>query len=469
DGLRLHPRRRAADARERRRRGSSERHGDRRVLGHAGRHRAGCLRDPRQLRIRGASRALPREATDTVAGGGARDTRAARRRRSFVRRGLVLVTLALGVAGCTVGPNYRRPESGAPAEFRGLGPENPPGATSVGELPWWDIFGDPVLQELIREALSQNYDLRVAAARILDARAQLTIPRSFQVPEVNGSGSAVYSKIVGDIVSPPQISEAFTPSAGLDLSFEIDFWGRFRRGTEAARADLLATEAARRFVIVTLVSDVATAYFNLRDLDSELQISRQTLASRLDSLRLVKMREQGGVAALIDVRQSEILVAQAAEIVPDTERLIAQTENALAVLLGRNPDAVPRGRPLVQQISLPVLPTGFPSALLERRPDIFQADAQLAAATARIGGAKSALFPRVLLTGSAAAGGLWVNSSWAGPQGLFAIGPSFTVPIFNRGRIAAGVDSAEARAQAALEQYRQTVIQAFREVSDALV
>jgi multidrug efflux system outer membrane protein len=175
------------------------------------------------------------------------------------------------------------------------------------------------------------------------------------------------------------------------------------------------------------------------------------------------------VAAAIEVRQAEILVAQAAEAVPDAERLIAQTENALAVLLGRNPEAVPRGRPLGQQITLPALPTGFPSALLERRPDITQADAQLAAATARIGVAKSDFFPRVFLTGSAAAGGLLVNGSWAGPQGLFAIGPSFTVPIFNTGRVAAGVDSAEARAQAALDVYQQTVVQAFREVSDALV
>jgi multidrug efflux system outer membrane protein len=249
----------------------------------------------------------------------------------------------------------------------------------------------------------------------------------------------------------------------------VDFWGRFRRSTEAARAELLASEAARRFVLTTLVADVATAYFNLRDLDLELEISRRTLASRIDSLRLVRQREQGGVAALIDVRQAEILVAQAAETVPDTERLIAQTENALAVLLGRNPDAVPRGRPLVQQITLPILPTGFPSGLLERRPDIVVAEAQLAAATARIGVAKSEYFPRVFLTGSAGAGGIWVNSSWAGPQGLFAVAPSFTVPIFNWGRVGAGVDSAEARAQAALDQYRQTVIQAFRDVSDSLV
>ena len=385
-----------------------------------------------------------------------------------MRRVLVWTALGLAAAGCTVGPDFKRPSSTAPAEFRGLGPENPGGAASLADLRWWEIFGDPVLQGLIREALQQNYDLRVAAQRILEARAQVTIVRSFQFPELRGSGSAIYSNIQG-AVQPPQIGEAFTPEAGIDIGFEIDFWGRFRRGTEAARADLLATEAARLVVITTLVSDVAGAYFNLRDLDHELEIARTTLTSRIESLRLVTMRETGGVAAMIDVRQAEILVAQAGEVVPDTERLIAQTENALAVLLGRNPDAVPRGRPLGQQLALPALPTGFPSELLTRRPDIVQAEAQLASATALIGVAKSEYFPRVFLTGSAAAGGLWVNSSWAGPQGLFAVGPSFTVPILNWGRVAAGVDSAEARAQASLEAYRQTVIQAFREVSDALV
>jgi multidrug efflux system outer membrane protein len=338
----------------------------------------------------------------------------------------------------------------------------------MAELPWWEVFGDPVLHGLIREALLQNYDLRVAAARILEARAQVTIARSFQFPELNGSGSAVYSRIEGNTISP-QLGEAFIPSAGIDLAYEIDFWGRYRRGTEAARADLLATEAARRFVVITLVSDVAAAYFTLRQLDQELEIARRTLAGRAESRRLVILREEGGVAALIDVRQAEILVAQAAEAIPDIERVSAQTENALAVLLGKNPEPIPRGRALEQQIAIPALPAGFPSALLERRPDIAQADAQLHAATARIGVAKSDYFPRVFLTGTAGAGGIMVNGSWFGPQGLFAIGPSFTVPIFNSGRVGAGVDSAEARAQAALDRYRQTIVQAFRDVSDALV
>ena len=383
-------------------------------------------------------------------------------------RVLLVIVIALLASACTVGPDFKRPEPTTPAQFRGLGPENPPGAPSLAELPWWDIFGDPVLQGLIREAIAQNYDLRVAAQRILEARAGVTIAKSFQFPEVNASGNAVYSNIQGNIQSQ-QFRESFAPQAGLDLSWEIDFWGRFRRGTEAARADLLASEAARQFVLISLVSDVASFYFNIRSLDNELEISRQTLAARLDSLRLVQLREQGGVAALIDVRQAEILVAQAGEAVPDTERLIAQNENALAILLGKSPEAAPRGWPLRQQIALPALPTGFPSELLTRRPDIIQAEAQLHAATARIGVAKSDYFPRVFITGAAGAGGFWVNSSWAGPQGLFAVGPSFTVPIFNSGRVGAGVDAAEARARATFDQYQLTVIQAFRDVSDSLV
>lgn len=382
------------------------------------------------------------------------------------RAALLLPMAAVLLAACTVGPDYRRPEYPVPSTFRGQGPDDP--APSVADLAWWRVFDDETLQQLIRSALAENYDLRIAAARIMEARAQVTITRSFQFPEVNAGGSAPYTRIEGER-SSLQAREEFAPAAGFDFGFEIDFWGRFRRATEASRADLLASEDARRFVMSTLVSDLAAAYFRLRSLDAELQVSQRTLAARLDSLRLVRLRESGGVAALIDVRQAEILVATAAETLPDTERQIAQTENVISVLLGRNPDAVPRGRPLLQQISLPTVPLGVPSALLERRPDIRQAEAQLAAATARIGVAKADYFPRVFLSGAAAGGTLLINGSWIGPQGLFTIGPQVTLPIFNTGRTAAGVNSAEARAQAALFQYQQTIQQAFREVADALV
>jgi multidrug efflux system outer membrane protein len=384
-----------------------------------------------------------------------------------VKRGALLAAAFL-LAGCTVGPDYRRPELPVPPDFRGQAPDTAPGEASIGDLAWWQIFQDETLQSLIRAALAENYDLRVAAARVLDARAQVTVTGSFQVPDVSASASAPYTRITEDR-GPLQFEETFSPLATLDLFWEIDLWGRLRRATEAARADLLASEDVRRFVLTTLVSDVATAYFQLRELDLELEISRRTLASRQDSLRLVRLRQEGGVAALIDVRQAEVLLYTAAQTVPDVERRIEQTENLISVLLGRNPDAVPRGRPLLQQLALPAVPAGLPSSLLERRPDIQQAESQLAAATARIGVAKADFFPRVLLTGAAGGGGVMVNGDWFGPSGLLTIAPQVSLPIFNMGRIGAGVDSAEARAQAALVRYQQTVQQAFREVSDALV
>jgi multidrug efflux system outer membrane protein len=376
------------------------------------------------------------------------------------------LALSLVLGACTVGPDYRRPATPTPAAFRGQAEGAP--SESLGDVTWWRVFEDETLQQLIREALGANYDLQVAAARILETRAQVVITRSFQFPEINASGSAFYSRIVGER-NVLQIEEQFGPAAGFDLAFEIDFWGRFRRETEAARAELLGSLDARRFVLTTLVTDVASSYLQLRSLDAELDVSQRTLATRQDSLRLVRMREAGGVAGLIDVRQAEILVAQAAESVADTERQIEQTENAISVLLGRNPEPVARGRPLLQQISLPAVPTGVPSALFERRPDIRQAEAQLAAATARIGVAKADFFPRVVLSGAAAGGALLIDGSWVGPQGLFSIGPQIRLPLFNMGRIRAGVDSAEAQAQAALAQYQQTVQRAFREVADALV
>ena len=381
-------------------------------------------------------------------------------------RGLLLAALVL--AGCSVGPDYKRPELSIPNEFRGRTPDAPARAESLGDIGWWQIFEDEILQSLIRTALVENYDLRIATSRILDARARVTFNRSFQAPDLSASASAPYTYIPGERV-PNQFRETFAPLGTFDMFWELDFWGRFRRATEAARADLLASESAQRFVMTTLVSDVATAYFQLRELDLELEISRRTLASRENSLRLVKLRQEGAVASMMDVRQAEVLVYTAAETVPDIERRIEQTENQISILLGRNPNAVPRGRPLLQQLALPAIPAGLPSSLLERRPDIQDAEGQLAAATARIGVAKSDYFPRVILTGAAGAGGIKIDGSWFGPQGLLAIAPQLTLPIFNWGRVGAGVDSASAQAQQALFHYQQTVQQAFRDVADALI
>ena len=386
------------------------------------------------------------------------------------RRALVPAALLL-LAGCTVGPNYRRPEVSVPPDFRGRQADVPAGAASLADIAWWELFGDETLVSLIRTALVENYDLRIAVARVLDARAQVTIARSFQFPELSGAASAPYTRITGDRAPvPTEFKETFNPLGTLDLFWEIDLWGRLRRATEAARADLLASADAQRFVVTTLVSDVATAYFQLRELDLELEIARRTLASRQNSLQLVKLRFQGGVAALIDVRQAEVLVYTAAETIPDVLRRIEQTENLISVLLGRSPEAMPRGRTLPETLALmpPAVPPGLPSSLLERRPDIRQAESHLAAATARIGVARADYFPRVMLTGSGGAGGLAINGNWFGPTGLLTVAPQVTLPIFNMGRIGAGVNSAEARAQETLVRYQQTIQQAFREVSDAL-
>ncbi len=285
------------------------------------------------------------------------------------------------------------------------------------------------MQTLIRTALRENYDVRVAAARILEARAQVTVTRSALFPEPQLGADSTFSHIEGKR-SPLQFEETLVSSGGLDLGFELDFWGRVRRATEAARDELFASEAARRVVVTTLVSDVAAAYVQLRELDRELEIGRQTLAARRESLRLVRLRASGGVAAMIDVHQGAILSSRRPAWSPTAERLIEQTENALNVLLGHQPDAVPRGQAL---------------------------EAQLATATARIGVAKADYFPRVFLTGSARAGGLTLDGSIFGPQGLCSIGRSITLPLFNAGRVRAGVEFAEASADAALAQYRQTM------------
>lgn len=385
-----------------------------------------------------------------------------------MRRLYLAIIPLVFLPGCLVGPDYRRPDYPIPAQFRGETAETPTAPVSLGELAWWEIFADEQLHQLIRAALTENYDLRVAVARVLQARAQLVGTRANQFPFIDANVDAIYSRIEGE--TPPQTeNEIFQPTGSLDLSFEVDLWGRLRRATESALADLLASEEARRTVVMTLVSDVATAYFQLRELDLELEIARRTLESRRTSLQLVQTREAGGVASLLEVRQAETLLYTAAAVIPDLERRIEQTENLISVLVGRNPSAIPRGRPLLQQLALPEVPPGLPSALLGRRPDIRQAEQQLVSANASIGAAKALFFPQVALTGSAGVGMTGVDGTFFGPQGLFAIGPLLTAPIFNAGQIRAGVESTQAQQQAALWRYLQSIQLAFREVADALV
>jgi multidrug efflux system outer membrane protein len=372
--------------------------------------------------------------------------------------------------GCAVGPNYKRPSADVPGVYRGATPQEaaqPAAAQSFGDQKWWEVFQDKQLQDLIHTALQQNYDVRIAATRILEARAQLGITRADQLPTINGDVLAVNE-------NNPQTKlfrEYDTSANQLDLSlaWDLDFWGKYRRATEAARANLLATEWAHEAVVSTLVSDVATAYFQLRSLDLQLEISRRTLALRRDSLRLTQTLANGGATSMLDVRQAEQLVDTAAETIPDLERRIEQQENFLSTLLGNNPGAIARGAKLTEQPHVPEIPAGLPSSLIERRPDIREAEAQLIAANAQIGVAKSAYFPQISLTATGGSQSSALTSLFTGPAGLWSFGGSLVQPIFAGGRIRSGVKISEARQQEALLTYRQTIQQAFRGVSDGLV
>src|SRR5215470_4918701 len=277
----------------------------------------------------------------------------------FSKRGLTAIA-ALLLTGCTVGPKYKRPAVTVPDTYRGLAPEAvPQSSASLADEKWWSVFQDAQLQALIREALSQNYDLRIAATRILQAQAALGITRADQFPTITAGASSSNERFAATRVTPA--FETSPSQVNLSLFWELDFWGKFRRATEAARANLLATEWGQRAVMSSLVSNVASAYFQLLELDSEMEISTSALSSRKESLRLVEIRAKGGATSLLDVRQSEQLVYTAAANIPDLERRIEQQENLISVLLGRNPAPVLRGKPLVEIKLLPTTPPGLPS------------------------------------------------------------------------------------------------------------
>jgi len=370
---------------------------------------------------------------------------------------------------CTVGPNYNKPLVVEPTVYRGAAAElsAKPDVASFGDQKWWDVFQDEALQTLIRAALEQNYDVRIAATRILEARALLGIAQADQLPEVTASAS-VFSQRSPAAAGRPAVDTS-PVQLGLSASWELDFWGRFRRATESARANLLSDEWAQRQVISSLVSDVASAYFQLREQDLELEISRQTLASRRDSLRLTQVLADGGATSLLDVRQAEQLVFGASASIPDLESRIEQQENFISILVGRNPEGVMRGRPLIDQQQPPEVPAGLPSSLLERRPDILQAEQQLVAANAQIGVAKADFFPRISLTAIGGYQSSALARLFTGPAGLWTFGASALQPVFEGGRIRNNVAFAEARTQEATLVYQRTVQQAFRDVSDALV
>ena len=382
---------------------------------------------------------------------------------------LGLLPIMLLGAGCAVGPNYKRPIVDVPGTYRGGMPQDavPPAAESLGDQKWWEVFQDKELQDLIHTALQQNYDVRIAATRILEAQAQLGITRADQFPTISAGAQAVNQRNPRGKFFPAY--ETSANQVDLSLAWELDFWGKYRRATESARANLLANQWAREGVVSTLVSDVATAYFELRALDLQLEISKRTLASRQDSLQLTQTLANGGATSMLDVRQAEQLVDTAAETIPDLERRIEQQENFLSTLLGNNPGPIARGMKLTEQPHAPDVPAGLPSSLLERRPDIREAEAQLIAANAQIGVAKAAYFPQINLTAAAGYQSSALTSLFTGPAGLWSFGGSLVQPLFTGGRIRSGVKFSEARQQEMVLTYQQTIQQAFRGVSDALV
>ena len=388
---------------------------------------------------------------------------------TLARRVAAAGLAALWSYGCTVGPDYKQPASAVPPEYRGLPPEQAAQseAASFGDEVWWDAFQDEVLRDLIRTALSQNYDVRIAAARILEAGAQLGISKADQVPSISADASGEKQQTANSHLGPG--FKASTLQVGMSLAWELDFWGKFRRATESARANLLAQEWARRQVITSLVSDVADAYFALRELDLELEISRETLASRTDSLRLTQLLEARGATSLLDVRQAEQLVFGAGAAIPDLQARIEQQENFISILLGENPRPITRGRKLTDQPHALEVPAGLPSSLLERRPDIRQAEQELIAANAQIGVAKANYFPQISLTASGGYESSALNALFTGPAAFWTLGAGLLQPVFEGGRIRSGVRLAEAREDEVLWTYQKTVQQAFRDVADALV
>ena len=376
--------------------------------------------------------------------------------------------VCLVLTGCMVGPKYKRPPVTVPDTYRGLAADaGPQTATSIGDEKWWEVFQDPQLQGLIREALSQNYDVRIAATRVLQAQAVLGITRADQFPTITGGASSSNQRLPATRITPA--FETSPSQVNLSLFWELDFWGKYRRATEAARANLLATEWGQKAVISSLVSNVASAYFQLLELDSEMEISRNTLASRKESLRLVEVRAKGGATSMLDVRQSEQLVYTAAGTIPDLERRSEQQENLISILLGKNPGPVTRGKPLVESVILPTVPAGLPSSLLDRRPDIQSSEQQLVAANARIGVAKAAYFPQITLTAVGGYQSAALTNLFTGPAGLWNVGGQLVQPIFTGGRIRSNVRLTEAQKQEAVLVYQQSIQQSFREVSDSLV
>jgi multidrug efflux system outer membrane protein len=402
---------------------------------------------------------------------------------------IILFASTLCVAGCTVGPHYSRPATDTPPAYRGAdnsqvrsAPSDSSSSTvSLGDQKWAEVFRDPALQELIREALANNYDVKIAAERVLEQQDQVGITRAQEFPTVSGGGlytaiglpsglvNSLNSGSSGSNVASRYYSGGFTLSA----AWNLDFWGEYRRQTEAARAQLLATEWGRRLTITTVVENVATAYVQLRTLDAQLEITKRTVEARKQSLQLTQTLEEGGSTSLADVRQAEESLYEAEAAIPDFERQIQQQENSISILLGRNPGPITRGTADgaagMQLPQTKEVPAGIPSQLLERRPDIQQAEAELIAANANIGAAKAQLFPQLSLSGTGGTSSNQLKGLFDGKNLYWYATGNLTQIIFDGGRLRNNVKLTEAQKQEQVLAYQRTIKKAFENVSDALI
>lgn len=382
-----------------------------------------------------------------------------------MRKTLLVTLISLLVGGCMIGPDYVRPPVDAPVAWRLTEPE----AKDLANTAWWEQFGDPVLNELVATALRENKDLMIATARIDEFAGNYGFVRSGLFPQIGAGYEASRQKNIGTVAVGAGADKAFNSySAVLNASWEIDIWGRIRRQTEAARAQLLATEEGRNAVVLSLVGSVAGAYTNLRSLDRQLEIARETAKSRGESYELFKLRFSGGLISLLELSQNKSQYEEALASIPPLEKAIAQQENGLSVLLGRNPGPIVRGKS-IDQFALPAIPAGLPSDLLERRPDIRRAEQNLIAANAQIGAAKAAYFPTISLTGLFGYASPSLSNLFNSQSKVWQYSAPISMPIFTAGAIAGQVQAAEAVQQQALFGYQKAIQEAFREVDDSLV
>ncbi|MCE1245024.1 MAG: efflux transporter outer membrane subunit [Firmicutes bacterium] len=390
---------------------------------------------------------------------------------------LFLPVFALFFASCYKETEYKRPPVSVPSSFRGTPDKNlnlidPEKSGSLGNLFWWELLQDEELKKIIETAVINNYDVKIAAEKILQAQAQYGISQSGEYPVVNGNSSftaAGSSRVANPYNPAPSPVNTHVFNTNLQAVFELDFWGKLKKTSEASMYDLLATEESRDTVLMSLVSEVALAYFTLRELDMELEVSKKTLASREKSLELVRARFEGNIATQLDVDQAQGLVYNAQKAIIKSEQLIAQQENYLCFLLGKNPGEIKRGIPLAAQIKEPVLPPGLPSDILENRPDIRMAEKQLIAAGIRVDVAKTAYFPTVTLNAIGGTLSREFTNLFTGPSYIWNFAPQATVPIFNGGNTASKVKVSESLQRQAVLTYEKSVVTAFREVSDSFI